>query len=145
MSFNIELMLNDSDVNVVSKRLNLLSTVTGVLKERTSIISPTIKISGNLPVECNYLHIPDFNRYYFINDITSVTADVFEISAHVDVLQTYGDQIKSCEAIISRQENDWNLYLDDGSFKAYQNSKIQKLEFATGFGTPQFVLAVAGS
>ena len=35
--------------------------------------------------------------------------------------------------------------VDDGSFKAYQNPRIQTLEFPTGFGNVQrFILAVAG-
>ena len=48
-------------------------------------------------------------------------------------------------AIVKRQENRWNLYLDDGSFKVYQNPMVLTKAFPQGFTTQEFVLAVAGS
>ena len=37
----------------------------------------------------NYLYLVEFNAYYWITDIVSVRADVWEISAAMDVLATY--------------------------------------------------------
>lgn len=145
MSFSINLMRNDSDVNEVSKTLATLSTVTGVLKNSTSILSPVIRIEGALPTTCNYMYIETFGRYYFITDIKSITAGIFEVSAHVDVLQTYADSIKNCTGVVARQQENWNLYLDDGSFKTYQNDKVKALTFSGGFTSEQFLIAIAGA
>lgn len=147
---NIDLILNNSEPERVTKDLQTLATLTGSLKEGTSVINPTIMLEGSPAtvqqiVTSNYLHISDFGRYYFIRDISSVRTNLWEVSCHVDVLQTYADQIKAQTAIIQRQENNWNLYLNDGSFKVYQNPNVLTKPFPSGFTTTEFVLAVAGS
>ena len=144
MSFTIQTMYNSSDKNVVSKRLTQLGSFTGVLKESTSIINPIIKIEGSIPTNCNYLYIEQFGRYYYVTDIKSVTNNIYEISAHVDVLKTYDAQIRACTGIVSRQQAKWNMYLDDGIFKTYQNPKFKTVNFPSGFSTMEFVLAVSG-
>ena len=60
------------------------------------------------------------------------------------MLSTYADGVKEQEAVIHRQENNWNLYLDDGLFKTYQNPRIGVTAFPSGFTVQNFVLAVAG-
>lgn len=145
MSFSIDLMTNSSDTNVLNKNTSLLSTVTGTLKNRTSIINPVIQIQGSVPSNCNYMYISQFGRYYYVDDITSISNDIFEISAHVDVLKTYANQIRSCRGIIARQQNNWNLYVDDGAFKTYQNEIILVQNFPQGLYSNEFILAVAGS
>ena len=147
---NIVLMLNNSEPERVTKELKTLATLTGSLKEGTSVINPTILLRGTPAtvqqiVTSNYLRIPDFGRYYFIRDISSVRTNLWEISCHVDVLQTYATQIKEQKAIIQRQENKWNLYLNDGSFRVYQNPTVLTKPFPNGFRTNNFVLAIAGS
>lgn len=147
MSFDITLMRNSSEVNKVSKTLTTLSTVSGTLKEQTSIIDPVIKIQADLAsfTFCNYMYISTFGRYYFVNDIKSITDNIIEISGHVDVLQTYSQEIRANTAITRRQENNWNLYLNDGTFRVYQDPKVITKAFPSGFTTQELVLAVAGS
>lgn len=147
MSFSISLMRNNSDRNVVNKNVNNIMTVNGTLKDSTSIINPVIRIQCNLSsvTGCNYIYIPEFDRYYYVNDITSISNDIVEFSCHVDVLYTYSSQIRSNTAIVRRQENQWNLYLNDGTFRVYQDPKVVTKAFPSGFNTQEFVLAVAGS
>lgn len=146
MSFSIEFMKNNSDNNKIRKSLSSIATISGNLKNDTSIISPTILIEGSISSlkNCNYMHISEFDRYYYITDIRSIRNNLIEISAKVDVLQTYASQILANNAIIKRQENKWNLYIDDGSFKVYSNPNIITREFPNGFSGNEFVLAVAG-
>ena len=144
MSFSIVLMTNMSDENVVDKQLTSLSTVTGVFREETSILNPVIKIEGSIPSNCNYFYIEQFNRYYYIKDIRSIRSNIFEISGHVDVLKTYGSQLRGCSGIVARQQVKWNVYIDDGVFKLYQNPRFRTEVFRSGFSTMEFVFAVAG-
>lgn len=146
MSFNIQLMVNSSPPHQLDKELSTVLSVNGTLKEDTSIIDPVIKIQCNLAsiTRCNYMSIPQFNRYYFITNIKSITDDIAEISAHVDVLNTYKSEIRMNTGIIRRQENNWNLYLNDGTFKTYQNPMVLTKTFPSGFTTKEFILAVAG-
>ena len=147
MSFDINIQRNNSEKNRVTKNISNIMTVSGVLKEETSIIDPIIKIDCDLAdvTMCNYLTIPAFGRSYFVNNIRSVRNGLVEFSCHVDVLSSFASDIKSNSAIIKKQENDWNLYLNDGSFKVYQNPNVLTKSFPSGFNTQEFVLAVAGS
>lgn len=142
----ITLQVSKSPKNKLEKDVTTVASLSGVLKNSTSIINPTIIIEGDLSsyTNVNYMTIAEFGRSYFINNITSVTNSLFEISAHVDVLSSFSAEIKANKAIIHRQENNWNLYLDDGSFRVYQNPMVLTKAFPSGFTTQEFVLAVAG-
>ena len=142
----ITLQVSNSPKNALEKDVTTVASLSGVLKNSTSIINPTIIIEGDLSsyTNVNYMTIAEFGRSYFINNITSVTNSLFEISAHVDVLSSFSAEIKANKAIIHRQENNWNLYLDDGSFRVYQNPMVLTKAFPSGFTTQEFVLAVAG-
>lgn len=146
MAFNIVLQTCTSDKTKLDKDVTDIATLTGTLKSGTSIINPTILFDGDLSgyVACNYMTISSFGRSYFVTNIRSVRANLFEITAHVDVLSSFKTQIRQNDAIIKRQENLWNLYLNDGSFRVYQNPNVICKEFPSGFNTQEFVLAVAG-
>ena len=147
MSFDITLQVNKSEKNKMIKSITDIITVTGELKSETSIIDPVIMINCELSnvTKCNYMTIPSFGRSYFVNNIRSIRSGLVEFSCHVDVLSSFADAIKSNSAIVRRQENKWNLYLNDGTFKVYQNPIVLTKEFPSGFTTREFVLAVAGS
>lgn len=145
----VELMNNQSPVNKINKYLIGGPTYDCLLKENTSILRPIIilRTSDNI-ASYNYMSIGAFGRYYFIDDIRSVHNDTWEIQAHVDVLETYKDAILANRAIIRRQENRFNLYLDDPEFKTFNTEKIQTIKFPanTGFSkTLKYVLTVNGS
>lgn len=111
----IRLLRNYSDSNVVSKNVENVIELTGTLKEGTSVTDPTITLelsTDNAP-SFNYMHIPEFGRYYFVTGIDSVRNNLWSISGHVDVLMSYNKAIRNQKAVIARQENLYNLYLDD--------------------------------
>ena len=147
MAFNIILQINNSERERLDKDVSTIMTVSGVLKEETSIIDPVIMIECDLSdvTNCNYMTIGAFGRSYFVNNIRSIRNGLVEFSCHVDVLSSFSGYIRSNSAIIKRQEKAWNLYLNDGSFKVYQNPNVLTKAFPSGFTTQEFVLAVAGS
>lgn len=142
----ITLQVSTSPKNKLDKDVTDVASLSGTLKTSTSVINPTIIIEGNLSqyTNVNYMTIPDFGRSYFITNITSITSNLFEIAAHVDVLSSFATEIRANKAIVHRQETKWNLYLNDGSFKVYQNPMVLTKAFPSGFTTQEFVLAVAG-
>ena len=77
---------------------------------------------NNYVLSANYVYIPDFNRYYFINDITSVRQNLWRLSLHVDVLMSYKKEIKNTKAFISRNEFIYNDKLVD-DFRDYEYIK----------------------
>lgn len=144
----IELGYNSSETNALTKSVSYSQTLNGSLKNESDIVRPNILVEGlsNLG-NINYMRISEFGRVYFIDDITVVRDNLFMISAHCDVLSSFASQIRSNSAIVKKQESYYNLYLDDGTFKAYQNDKIGllKLSGGTTLGANQsFILAVAG-
>lgn len=143
----IKLYKNLSDKVVVDKNITQLgSDVTGTLREGCSIIDPVIKFEGVVDThlsDANYCYISEFGRYYYINNIVCV-GNLFECHMHVDVLKTYSAGIRSNSAVVSRQENNYNLYLQDGVFKTYSQPHIQVAQFPNGFTDFEFIFSVAG-
>lgn len=119
--------------------------MTGTLREESSIIDPVILISAEVSdlVGCNYMTISTFGRSYYIRDITSVRNNLVRITGHVDVLESFKAEILANNAIVSKQKIDWNLYLDDGTFRVYNNMRVQCKKFPDGFPDPQFYFAMA--
>ena len=143
----INLYTNISEVNAVDKDLTTLATLTGTLREQSSIIDPVITFSDidSYVGSMNYAYIQEFNRYYFITNIESVRDNLWKVSFHVDVLYTYRAEIRANSAIIERNENEYDLKLNDGLFRTQQNPRIEQFPFPSGFNTWNFVLAVAGN
>lgn len=149
--FDITFSINKSPINKLYKDLQIVATLSGELRQQTSILTPTIQIeitpntTLNAVTTANYCYIESFNqRKYFIEEWEIVNANILQFTARVDVLSTYADIIKQQKAIIKRQENLWNLYLNDGSFKIFQNPNILTKAFPSGFYTDEYVLSIAG-
>lgn len=110
----IELYVNNSEAIVVDKNITPLRTVSGTLRTPSSILSPVILIDGDVEIaKANYLWISEFERFYFVGDIVSTVNGLWELSCHVDVLSTYKNKLRTLSAILARQENVYNLYLED--------------------------------
>lgn len=151
MSFTVTLQNNSSPKNQLDKTLTEVASLIGVLKEDSSVVDPIILVRPNayqmasILSVVNYMTITTFGRSYFITDKIVTNNVLIELHAHCDVLTSYASAIRGNEAIIYRQENDWNLYLDDGSFQVYNNPNILTRPFPSGFSTLEFILAVAGA
>lgn len=145
--FTVTLHQNLSENNNMNKLLNQGVDFVGTLKEESSIINPIILIESPINVIClyNYVHISEFSRYYFITDMVSVTHNLTRITLHVDVLMSFKNYIKTNMATTRRQEKDWNLYLNDGSFRTYQYKTVGTYKFSNGFPKDNdLVMAIAG-
>ena len=136
-------------------RVNKLNYITnrfvmdGVIKKSTSITHIVIEVEKTNPTmyDYNYMYIAEFKRYYFITDITNVANNRWIITADVDVLFSFCDDILKSNAIIEKVENEntANLYLDDGSFVMDTRKYNEIKEFPTGLNeNGQYILICAG-
>ena len=143
---NITIQRNESDDRAFNKNITTVADLTGYLRDDSSVIDPVILVEGGISTLAgsNYMTISEFGRSYFITNMESVRNNLVRVTGHVDVLTTYKDAILANSGIIRRQENLWNLYLDDGSFKVYNNPIVLTRAFPSGFSTMSFILAVAG-
>lgn len=149
MSFTLVLQTNTSEAAAFDKQLTTQATLTGVLKIGTSITDPviTIETTPEIIAASNYITIDTFGRKYFITGVKSVRTNLWEVSAHVDVLASFKTAILANKAIVARNEKKYNLYLDDGEFRVYNNPIVTTKIFpATEFSTSNatYVLAMAG-
>ena len=72
----------------------------------------------------NYAYIPEFNRYYFINDIISVRKNIWQLVMNVDVLMSFKNEIKNTNAFISRNEYDYDSDIYDRELPTKQNVTV---------------------
>lgn len=132
MSLTASLMVNSSPVEKIGKTLSEGLVFSVTLKAGTSILRPVLLLSSTSQAPLtgyNYMRIEEFGRYYFIDDVKSIHNDMWEVSAHVDVLETYSTAILANSAVIKRQQNLFNLYLDDPEFKTYTTQRVQCKRF----------------
>lgn len=143
----IKFYTNNSEYNTIKKDIQELLSFTGTLRSDSSLIDPiiTVEVVSNLIPTINYCYIPEFERYYFVNNITSLRNNLWEFTMHVDVLMTYADAILENYAIIQRNANEFDLLLNDGIFVTQQNPRKSTHQFPSGFTHHDYVLAIAGN
>lgn len=145
MSFSIFLQNNSSPINKIGKAISTIATVSGDLKNESDVIRPEILIESDSSIlSANYMTIDTFHRKYFIEEIQSVRTNLWLVKAHVDVLETYASQILSNTAVVLRQENNFDLLLNDGVFKCKQDPRIFYRKFPSGLGNFNYILITQG-
>lgn len=121
-------------------------TLNGTLREETDIVNPIINIEYNGTLtNVNYMHIAEFHRYYFITKIESVRTGLWRIYAHCDVLKTYAQAILGTPCVVARNQDRFNLYLNDAYFKVESKPRLQIANFPNKFTGNSYVLVMKGA
>ena len=97
----IKLYYNSSENNVIGKTLNDELELEGTLRDSSDITNPVIMITSNTKPTANYAYIDNFNRFYFISEITAYRSNSFILKLKVDVLESYKEQIKKLKGHIN--------------------------------------------
>lgn len=136
---------NLSDNRVVDKDLRTMkSNIPIILKDDTDILKPTFILQYDEDIlNSNYIYVTELKRYYYIENITLSQKRIY-VTASVDVLNTYKDDILNLKAVLKRQENKYNTYLNDENYKALEYSFIHTLKFPSGFNVQSYILAICG-
>lgn len=121
----------------------------GTIKKTVSVTNLILEIQKDelVPYKYNYMYIEKFARWYFIDDIINIANNRWEIHASVDVLYSFMNDILCSSAIISKSENDdnANLYFDDGSFVMDTRKYIEVKQFPSGLNSNgEYILICAG-
>lgn len=144
--FDVVLMNNQEELNKITKSPSTVMTLSGTLREETDIVNPQINVEYNGTLtNVNYMYIQEFHRYYFITKIESIRTGLWRIYAHCDVLKTYAEGILGCEAVVARNEKQYNLLLNDSFFKVYSNPRLQVINFPNKFSGFSYVLVMTGA
>lgn len=67
-------------------------------------------INGVNIYEYNYIELPEFNRFYFVDSIESVNAKIFNLICSCDVLMTYKEAILNSNARVMRSLKTGDYY-----------------------------------
>ena len=144
----ITLYKTSDENNKIDKTLSEPYKMIGSLRNESNVIRPSILVEIENPTKYNYMYIPDFGRYYFIKEITSVRTNLWRLDCEVDVLKSYADKIKTLTVIINKNKDysKTNQYIDDGSFIIENKNTIEIKNFSNGFNDePNYVLVTAGA
>lgn len=110
------------DPVVFPKTLPEGTTVTGTIRDdAVDVMDPVILLTGAPSVACNYAYIPDFGRYYFVDPSETIRTGLIALHMHVDVLQSFADQIIAAPIIVNRAASKWNAFIADPERIFYQD------------------------
>lgn len=133
-------------LNKINKTFNVKTTLNGTLKGETSIMNPSFLIESSEFIDSNYCYIKEFNRYYYVNEITSFRNNLWNYTCSIDVLNSYKDDIMNLEVILSDTENNGkNNYLPSKVWKTNVKTKTEIKNFPYGLSdNGEFILITAG-
>ena len=144
---DIKLYYNSSDNRCISKKLQNEFSIIGTLREETSIINPVIAIKNLSPIRYNYVYIPEFKRYYYINNIESVRKDLWKLYLQVDPLMSFKGDILALKVVAEKQSllENGDEYIDDGSLVSDNLMFKTVYNYSKGFNnTSEYILITAG-
>lgn len=151
--------------NMVQKEFTKQHTFDNVvLKESTSVQKPVILIQASTDkgeadiLKSTYVHIPDFNRYYFVIEAKSERNHLVRVLLESDPLKSFESKIYKNKCMVKRTASKkQSAYLQDNKIPVYADSKVftrplspvKDIEFdgaqTTVFSdTPSYVMITAG-
>ena len=128
---NATFYVNNSPKDNVDKALTLVANAEIKLLRGTSMVNPVITFQGSLPT-FNYVYLSDFDRYYYVEDITNVLDNMWSIAMHVDVLMSHKVALRNNTGLIGRQEFVYEPYLRDNMVPKTNDTKQYIKKFTNG-------------
>lgn len=102
----LNLYSTSDDTRKVDKTLTTVKDITAIPSDNVTMLTPAFIVEYDSTIlSANYCYIAEFNRYYFIRDITLLRGNRLQINCAVDVLMSFSTEIKNCSAMISRSES----------------------------------------
>lgn len=144
---NVEIYKNLSENSVIGKIKTLVYSTECDIKGESSIINPVLILKYNEKIfESNYIYIPAWSRYYFIDDVRVLTGGRVEVSLSVDVLESFKDSILELNVILSdTEQTGLNNYLPSESFVVNCKHKTDIVNFSNGLlDNGEYILITAG-
>ena len=142
----IHLFNNTSERNAITKTLTNEISLSGSLREESNIHNPVIMIYAPSVIGFNYAYIPDFYRYYYVNDITSVRVGLWRLTLICDVLMSFKSAILNSYAIIDHtQTTQITEYMQSDIWKTTVKDFTEIINFPSGLlDTGEYILITAG-
>ncbi|MBO7735810.1 MAG: hypothetical protein J6S67_24795 [Methanobrevibacter sp.] len=143
----VQFFYNLSDPRCINKSLIEGSSFEGQARDQVSIMNPVVLFDTENIIKYNYAYIPEFERYYSIDNIVAYRNNLYEVTMTVDVLMSFRRDILDCVAVVDKQamQENGDEYIDDGSLVTENVMFTEVLEFEDGFNdSVEYILIVAG-
>lgn len=95
---------NQSNENVINKNLKLISSRDIVFRMAINEKTPMLILHRSTIEGVNYVGIPGFKRYYYIEHVEPYNNVLSRIYLNTDLLMTYQDEIINSEVLITATE-----------------------------------------
>ena len=131
-----------SDPKRFKKSYTQVGTISGypiTYNRPLNITDPIFRFSKDISsLNFNYIFIPDLDgRNYWVRKAPTFREGFWEVECHVDVIETWINQIKEISGIVKRTGYNTNQngrqfinqFLSDDKFKAYQAPAIRTIGF----------------
>lgn len=128
---------------VVDKTLGTGVDKTCTIKDSLDVINPVFELDFDATIlSKNYMYVADLGRYYFITNIEIINHAI-RITGHVDVLKTYGTQIKAGKCTATRC-NFYNKNIPDPLSLSLPNDKITYRKLSTALSGDTYICIIGG-
>lgn len=97
----VEFYHTADNANTINKTLQPIKTINIIFRQAVNEATPFIIMNKDKLTGSNYVHIPNFNRYYFISNVENYTANLVRINLVTDLLMTYKDDILNSTVLIT--------------------------------------------
>lgn len=143
---NITFYNNKSPKNKIGKILINAYSITGTLRNETSTTSFQFLVEITDVNAYNYIYVSEFNRYYFITNVVSVRTNLWLITAEIDVLESFKNEILQLNVILANTENVGSKNYRRGEcWDVLVKEKTDIVNFSNGLSTNgEFILITAG-
>ena len=115
-------------------------------KEDTSIKSPSFVYAGDVfTYTCNYVHIPSFNKYYYVDDIIMLTNGLTQIDLREDSMATNKSAVGNTVAQIAYSSTNYDTFKVDTRLAVKTTKTISYNKDSAGIfnSTGCYILAVS--
>ena len=105
----------NSENDVVNKTLTFVDAIDGKFNHMIGLKQINIDIK-DYARNYNYIYIPSLNRYYYVDSVELVSADISRLHLKEDVLMSWKDLIKLQDAYVTRYGNSTDKSLVDDRY-----------------------------
>lgn len=121
--------LQNSENGKLDKTITKVGTILGTFNQAIGLKTIDVDITGYAR-DFNYVWIPTLRRYYYVDSVDLISADVTRLHLKEDVLMSWKSLIRSQTAYIERQENVYDDDLVDEMVKYSYDKNITTFDIA---------------
>ena len=128
------------DKRVMRKNVgNVIKSLSCQLKEECDVVEPTIIIKTDMSLfkrnNINYFYLKEWDRYYYVSDITANPDGTISVKGLEDVLYTWKDKLNSLTVVVARSSGGGtggNEYFPDNKAVFDVRPQVTTIPFVKG-------------